>query len=75
LKTLLLVSALLPGTPGSSASSVSYGSRVTGRKSYLEQIWSALPQTTDIDSSREDFQSGTAAAISSKHRANQLALL
>jgi hypothetical protein len=28
---------------------------VTGRKSHMEQIWSAVPQTTDIDSSREDF--------------------
>ena len=31
---------------------------VTGRKSHSEQIWSALPQITDIDSSREDFSVG-----------------
>jgi hypothetical protein len=28
---------------------------VTGRKPHLEQIWSALPQTADINSSREEF--------------------
>ena len=32
--------------------------RVMGRKSHLEQIWSALPQTADIDSGRDDFSVG-----------------
>ena len=31
---------------------------VTSRKLHLGQIWSALPQTTYIDSSREDFSVG-----------------
>jgi hypothetical protein len=31
---------------------------VRGRKSHPEQIWSALPQIEDIDSSREDFSVG-----------------
>jgi len=37
--------------------------RVTSRKSRLEQIWSALPQITDIDSSREDFSVGPTADV------------
>jgi hypothetical protein len=32
--------------------------RVRGRKSHPEQIWSALPQIADIDFSREDFSVG-----------------
>jgi SulP family sulfate permease len=31
---------------------------VRGRKSHPEQIWSALPQIADIDSSCEDFSVG-----------------
>jgi hypothetical protein len=31
------------------------------RKSHWEQIWSAVPRTTDINSSREDFSVGPAA--------------
>jgi hypothetical protein len=30
----------------------------TGGKSHFEQIWSALPQTADIDRGREDFSVG-----------------
>jgi hypothetical protein len=32
--------------------------RVSGGKSHFEQIWSALPQTADIDYGREDFSVG-----------------
>jgi hypothetical protein len=34
-----------------------------GRKSHSEQIWSALPQIADIDSSREDFSVGPRAEV------------
>jgi hypothetical protein len=37
---------------------------VTGGKFHFEQIWSALPQTADIDYGREDFSVGPQAAVS-----------
>ena len=36
---------------------------VTYRKSYLEQIWSALPQIADVDCGGEDFSAGPLADI------------